>query len=219
MVTWKRDFASGLIVLAPVIVTVWVVVWLYNTIASTPFLAVIDEALLAQLGAAWAVEFVRVVLTMAVFLLVVLAVGYLMRTAVGSVVESRIDRAINHLPGLRVVYNASKMAAETALSGTDSLQEPVKIEPWDGMQMTAFRTGKRTDDGRAVVFMPTAPNITTGFVIEVEEQDITETDEQVEDALTRLLSAGFGDSRRSADTPVPGGSSPSPDSPAPDIDD
>jgi len=219
MVTWKRDFASGLIVLAPVIVTVWVVVWLYNTIASTPFLAVIDEALLAQLGAAWAVEFVRVVLTLAVFLLVVLAVGYLMRTAVGSVVESRIDRAINHLPGLRMVYNASKMAAETALSGTDSLQEPVKIEPWDGMKMTAFRTGKQTDDGRVVVFMPTAPNITTGFVIEVEEQDITETDEQVEDALTRLLSAGFGDNRRSADTPVPGGSSPTPDSPAPDTDD
>ena len=193
MVTWKRDFASGLIVLAPVI--------------------------LAQLGAAWAVEFVRVILTLAVFLLVVLAVGYLMRTAIGSVVESRIDRAINRLPGLRMVYNASKMAAETALAGTDSLQEPVKIEPWDGMQMTAFRTGKRTDDGRVVVFMPTAPNITTGFVIEVDEQDITETDEQVEDALTRLLSAGFGDSRRGADSPVPGGSSPTPDSPTPDIDD
>ncbi len=203
MVTWKRDFASGLIVLTPLFVTVWVVMWFYNLIASTPFLAVIDQSFLAQFGLGWAVDFVRVVLTLIVFSLVVLAVGYLMRTAVGSVVESTIDRVINRLPGLRVVYNASKMAAETALTGTDSLQEPVKLEPIDGMRLTGFKTGKRSEDGRMLVFVPTAPNITSGFVIEIAEQDLIETDERVEDALTRILSAGFGDnSRDSATTPI-----------------
>jgi uncharacterized membrane protein len=59
--------------------------------------------------------------------------------------------------------------------------------------MTAFKTGKRTKDGREVLFMPTAPNITTGFVMEVESEDITETDERVEEALTRILSAGFAE--------------------------
>ena len=49
------------------------------------------------------------------------------------------------------------------------------------------------------MFLPTAPNITTGFVIEVDPDDITETDERVEEALTRVLSAGFGDQ----DTGVP----------------
>ena len=62
--------------------------------------------------------------------------------------------------------------------------------------MTAFKTGKRTEDGRAVVFLPTAPNITTGFVMEVDPADIEETDEKVEDALTRILSAGFGENER-----------------------
>jgi len=41
--------------------------------------------------------------------------------------------------------------------------------------MTAFRTGKKTRDGKIVLFMPTAPNITTGFVIEVEPERIEET--------------------------------------------
>jgi uncharacterized membrane protein len=59
--------------------------------------------------------------------------------------------------------------------------------------MTAFKTGKRTKDGREVLFMPTAPNITTGFVMEVESEDITETNERVEEALTRILSAGFAE--------------------------
>lgn len=205
MATWKRDFASGLIVLVPVIVTLWVVLWLYNFIAGTPFLAVIDRDLLEAAGLGWATDFVRVILTLVVFGLLVLGIGQLMRTAFGNVVESTLDQVMNRLPGLRVIYNASKMAAETALTGTESLQTPVKVEPWEGMRMTAFKTGKRTKDGREMLFMPTAPNITTGFVIEVEPEDIIETDERVEEALTRLLSAGFGDDdsgRRTTQIPV-----------------
>jgi uncharacterized membrane protein len=199
MATWKRDFASGLVVLVPIIVTLWVIVWLFNFIASAPLVNAIDEQLLADLGftgiRATTVAAVRVSVTLVVFFTVVFAVGYLMRTALGNVVEDRLDDLINRLPGLRVVYNASKMAAETALGGTEALQTPVKVEVWNGARMTAFKTGKRTADGRELLFMPTAPNITTGFVIEVEPEDVTEVDERVEDALTRLLSAGFGDAK------------------------
>jgi uncharacterized membrane protein len=125
--------------------------------------------------------------------LLVLAVGYLMRTTVGDILEEILDGAMNRLPGLRVVYNASKMAVETAVSGPDELQTPVKLETWNGMRMTAFKTGKTTDDGRDVLFLPTAPNITTGYVVEVEPDAYTEIDETVEDSLTRILSAGFGE--------------------------
>lgn len=59
------------------------------------------------------------------FGLLVLAVGYLMRTTVGDLIEEALDDIMNHLPGLRVVYNASKMAVETAVSGPDELQTPV----------------------------------------------------------------------------------------------
>ena len=57
-------------------------------------------------------------------------------------------------------------------------------------------TGRTTDDGREILFMPTAPNITTGFVIEAKPDRYTESDESVEEALTRLLSAGFGDTEQ-----------------------
>jgi len=130
---------------------------------------------------------------MVLFILIVFSVGYLMRTAFGDFVEQLLDDAMNQVPGLRVVYNASKMAVETAVGGTDELQAPVKLEVWDGLRMTAFKTGQTTEDGRDVLFLPTAPNITTGYVIEVESDVYEETDERVEDALTRILSAGFGD--------------------------
>jgi uncharacterized membrane protein len=188
MVSWKRDGTRGLVVLVPIIVTLYVLAFVYNTIASLPFIEAIQPAI------------VRVPLTLAVFALLVFGVGYLMRTASGPLVEGAIDDVMNSLPGLRVVYNASKMAVETAVTGTADLQAPVKLETWNGLRMTAFKTGKRTEDGRDVLFLPTAPNITTGFVIEVEPDEYTETDERVEDALTRVLSAGFGETN---DTGVP----------------
>jgi uncharacterized membrane protein len=179
MASWKRDFASGLIILAPLLVTLFVVLWLYNRLAALP--VPVEEPV------------VRVGITLVVFVLLVFAIGYLMRTAIGSILESRIDDLMNRLPGFRVVYNASKMAVETAVGGTDSLQAPVKLETWDGLRMTAFKTGKSTADGKQILFLPTAPNITTGFVIEVDPDRFEEVDETVEDALTRILSAGFGE--------------------------
>jgi uncharacterized membrane protein len=188
MAAWKRDFASGLIVLAPLLVVVFVVSWLYNQLAQIPI--DIESTPL------------RVAVTVVVFVLLVFAIGYLMRTALGGVVEGALDDVVNQIPGLRVVYNASKMAVETAVGGTDELQAPVKLETWNGLRMTAFKTGKRTAEGRDILFLPTSPNITTGFVLEVEPDRYTETDESVEDALTRILSAGFGDNNQTAQTAV-----------------
>jgi uncharacterized membrane protein len=179
MAAWKRDFASGLVVLVPLLVVAFVVSWLYGQLATVP--VAVDPPPL------------RVGVTIVVFVLLVFAIGYLMRTALGGVVEGALDDIVNQIPGLRVLYNASKMAVETAVGGTDELQAPVKVETWDGLRMTAFKTGKTTEDGRELLFLPTAPNITTGFVVEVEPDRYEETDETVEDALTRVLSAGFGD--------------------------
>lgn len=179
MASWQRDFASGLIILVPLLVTLIFLAWIYSHLANIPI--PLDPAPL------------RVLLTLVIFVLLVFSVGYLMRTAVGTVLERALDDLMNQLPGLRVIYNASKMAVETAIGGSSELQEPVRLEVWNGLRMTAFKTGNRAPDGREILFLPTAPNITTGFVIEVEEDRYIEIEDTVEDALTRLLSAGFGE--------------------------
>jgi uncharacterized membrane protein len=185
MSSWRRDFASGLVILVPILVILWVLNILYSNIVSLPVI----KDLRQPFG-----FFVAIV----VFVMLVLSVGYLMRTTAGRLFESYLDAAMNRVPLIRVLYNASKLAVETALTGTEDLQKPVRLETWPGIRMTAFKTGKTTQDGREVLFMPTAPNITTGFVMEVDPDDITETDEKVEEALTRILSAGFAEDQSNA---------------------
>ncbi|WP_226480107.1 DUF502 domain-containing protein [Natrinema amylolyticum] len=203
MASWKRDFASGLIVLVPILITLYAIYWLYGLVAGlTPGLILDPTALEAFIPGdseqavqtrEQVAQFLRVIVALTVFIILTFSVGYLMRTTVGGLVERLVDNIANRVPVIRVVYNASKMAAETAFGEQESLQKPVKLETWEGLRMTAFKTGKVADDGREVLFLPTSPNITTGYVIEVEPDRITELDEDVEDALTRVLSAGFGD--------------------------
>ena len=63
--TWKRDFASGLIVITPLLVTVFVLTWLYNRIKRVPLQGVVKS------------EPLQVALAIVVFVLVVFAIGYL----------------------------------------------------------------------------------------------------------------------------------------------
>lgn len=200
MSNWKRDFVSGLIVLIPLVITLWVAVWVFRFLVGAPIFDVLEEDIIVDVIGieAYAAE-LRILVTLGVFLVLIFAVGSLMRTAVGQFLESVVDSIMNRLPGVRVIYNASKIAIETAIGTQTALQSPVKVEPWSGMRMTAFKTGKQTEDGREIIFMPTAPNITTGFVLELGEDDYEKSDEQVEQALTRLLSAGFGESSEQAD--------------------
>lgn len=186
----KADFVSGFVVLLPLLVCLFLLRWVYGRIASFPLV----EELPSQIPILSSVspELSQVVFTLALLLVMLFAVGFLMRTAAGRVIEASIDAAINSLPGFRMIYNASKMAVETAVDNVE-VQEPVKVILWDGHRFTGFRTGKRTPDGRSLVFVPTSPNVTSGVLLEVEEDDIIRTGESMEDALGRMISAGFGE--------------------------
>ena len=179
---------SGLVVIVPLALTIYVVRWAYG---------LVSQLKLVQIGGLFQenriiADLFQVSLTILLIAGVIFVVGYLMRTTIGELFESRIDDIINFVPGLRIVYNATKMAVETTVSEEGTLQSPVKVTVWPGMKMTAVKTGNRTEDGKDILFMPTSPNITTGFVIEVDPKDYEDANESVEDSLARVLSAGFG---------------------------
>jgi len=86
MSTWQRDFASGLIVLAPLIVLLLVIRWIYRYIASIPLI----EGLQPEIIPPPLEPISRVIIALAVFATLVLAVGYFMRTTLGRVAESTV---------------------------------------------------------------------------------------------------------------------------------
>ncbi len=182
----KAPAISGLIAVLPLFTVGLVVYWLFNRINSMPGsemfnftgFYVIDQTI--KLGAI-------IFLSAAV----VTSVGRIVKTPQGFKAEKKIDNAFDRIPFLGGLYSLVKVTTETVLTGAEDLSEPVKVE-FDGLRLTAFKTGNTTSDGRPIIFLPTAPNITTGLVIEIDPEKIVATDENAEEALTRTLSAGFG---------------------------
>ncbi|WP_226480332.1 DUF502 domain-containing protein [Natrinema amylolyticum] len=200
MAPWKRIFASGLILIGPILVTLYVIYRAYAIVTGvTPAVVLEPEMLTGYIGheptRVLIVRALQIAVSLSTFLLVTIAIGVLTRTTIGELFARSIDGIANRVPGLRVVYNASKIAAETTIGEDQALQESVSVESWDGTQMPAFKTGHTTNDGRVVLFIPTAPNVSSGFVVEAEADRITETDESVEETLARVLSGGFGESK------------------------
>lgn len=111
----RRNVASGLIVVAPVAIVLLAIQYAFRWIAGMPLVAGVEPAAL------------RVLVILVVFLALVTAVGYLMRTAIGVLMADLITAGINRIPGLRVVYNAAHLAIETALRSSAGEIEPVKV--------------------------------------------------------------------------------------------
>ncbi|PCR91229.1 DUF502 domain-containing protein [Natrinema ejinorense] len=210
MASWKRTFASGLILIGPILVTLYVVYRAYAIVTGITPTPTFDAAMLAgtighEPTRMLIVRLLQITASLSAFLLLTIAVGVLTRTTIGDVFARTVDGIANRVPGLRVVYNASKIAAETTLGTEQALQEPVRVQSWDDVEMPAFKTGHTTDDGRVVLFIPTAPNVSSGFVVEADADRVTETDETVEETLARVLSGGFGESKhpQKSDPTVP----------------
>lgn len=189
--SFRRDAASGLVVLVPLLVTAYVVVWLFDLVAGAPLVGRLAP-LVPVLGPAFP-ALSRVLLALGFLLALLVVVSWIMRTALGAYAESRLDASINQVPGFRVVYNASKIAMQTTVNDDVDVSRPAKLYLWDDARLTAFRTGREAPDGRTTVFVPASPVIFTGFLIEVDEERVHDWDESAEDALIRVISAGFAE--------------------------
>jgi len=187
----KRDAVSGLIVLTPLFATAYTLWWVFNLVAGVPLMGTIAERItfLQVLDPAIA----RALLTIGVLAGSLLLASWLMRTKLGPFLDDRIEASVNTLPGFRVVYNASKIAIETVVDEDVDLNSPAKVQLWNDARMTAFPTGRDAADGRTNVYVPASPVIFVGWVIELDESRVIPADESVEDALIRVISAGFAD--------------------------
>ncbi|MFP4038861.1 MAG: DUF502 domain-containing protein [Candidatus Nanohaloarchaea archaeon] len=185
----KKPAFEGLIVLFPLAVVGLIIAYLFNKIELIPYheilnltgYYVIDQSIkLAALITAG-----TVLSTFA---------GKAVRSDTGFRIEKTLDRLMGSVPFLGGIYRITKATTETVIKGTEELSKPVKVELND-VKLTAFKTGNMTEDDREILFFPTSPNITTGLILEVKPENIIETGESAEQALTRTLSAGFGRSK------------------------
>ena len=210
----RSSFLTGIVVIAPVGLTIWLFWSLIGWVDSfvLPFVPQAyqpDELLLRVLGpetyAKWIgdeghlnIRGVGVVF----FLLFTILVGWLAKGIAGRSLIRTAERLVDRMPVVRSVYSGVKQIAETVLAQSDSsFEKACLIEyPRRGIWAIGFVSTRakgevalKGGDGTPLlsIFVPTTPNPTSGFLLYFPETDVIELDMSVEDAAKLVISAGL----------------------------
>lgn len=186
----RRWVLAGLIVWIPLGATLLVIRFILDLLDSSK--------LLPQ---SWRFPGLGVLLTVAV----VLATGALAANSLGAQVLGWVESLLDHIPLVRSLYGGTKKLAETLFSGnSNSFRKVVMIEwPRPGMWSVGFLAGEplreaaeRTGKEMSTVFVPTTPNPTSGFLMQVARDEVVPLNLSVEEGMRYIISLGVAPPNR-----------------------
>ncbi len=191
----RASFLTGLVVIAPVGVTLWLI-W--------TIIGWIDGWVLPLVPHAWRPEhYIGINLRgfgVLFFLVFTVLVGWLAKGLIGRSLIRWAEGMVDRMPIVRTVYGGLKQIVETILSQGDAkFDRACMIEyPRKGIWGIGFISGsakgelaQRSAQPLLAVFLPTTPNPTSGFLLYVPESDVIVLDMSVEDAAKLIISAGL----------------------------
>jgi uncharacterized membrane protein len=190
----RRHLMAGLIVIAPVTATVFVLWWIFQLLDG-----LLGRFLYPALGGLVGRDTVVIPgLGLLVLFLLLVGVGWAAQRAIGSRVVAWWHATMERLPLTRRIYGAANRIVRTVF-GEDSrpFKKVVLVEyPSAGRWSIGFLSAEapaamqRHVPGAVSVFVPTTPNPTSGFLVIVPRHLVVELDITVDAAFTFILSAG-----------------------------
>jgi uncharacterized membrane protein len=190
---FKRYLITGLLVLVPLAITVWVLATL---------IGLMDQSLLL-LPAAWRPEAwlgyripgLGTLLTV----LIVLVTGLVATNFFGRRILEFWEGILARVPVVKSIYYSVKQVSDTLFSDSgQAFRKALLVQyPRAGSWTIAFQTGH---PGRSVaqhlpgehvsVYVPTTPNPTSGFFLMMPVSEVVELDMSVDEALKYIISMG-----------------------------
>jgi uncharacterized membrane protein len=189
----RKYFVTGLLILIPFVITVWVI----STIVGT-----LDQSLLL-LPVQWRPEalvgFHIPLLGTFFTLLIIFFTGLATRNFIGNQVVRAWEMVLTRIPVVNTIYSSVKQVSDTLLSSSgNAFRTAVLVEyPRQGCWTIAFVTGVPGGDvanhlqpDYISIYVPTTPNPTSGFFLMVPRAQTIELDMSVDAALKYIVSMG-----------------------------
>jgi uncharacterized membrane protein len=189
----RKYFITGLLVLVPLAITLWVL----NLIIGT-----LDQSLLL-LPPQWRPELllgfnlpgVGTILT----LVIIFITGVVTRNFVGNRLLMLWELLLKRIPVVNSIYSSVKQVSDTLLSSSgNAFRKALLVQyPRAGVWTIAFQTGVPGGDVKnhlsgdyVSVYVPTTPNPTSGFFLMLKREDTIELNMSVDEALKYIVSMG-----------------------------
>lgn len=198
MFVWLRgSFLTGLVVIAPIGLTLWLI-WTVAGWVDSWVLPFVPVWLRPDQYVGLNIRGIGVV----VFLIFTILIGWMAKGIIGKSLIRWGEGLVEGLPVVRSVYKGLKQIAETVFAQSDtSFDKACLVEyPRPGIWAIAFISTSAkgeidakvpVDESKTAVFLPTTPNPTSGFLLFLPKSTVIELDMSVEDAAKLVISAGL----------------------------
>lgn len=205
----RDSFLTGLVVIAPVGLTIWliwsVVGWIDGFVLPlVPDAYQPDKLLQTYIGLDPSVQINIRGIGVIIFLIFTVIVGWMAKGIIGRSLIRSAEGLVERTPVVRSVYSGIKQISETVFAQSESSFEKACLIEYprrgiwaigfistDAKGEVAQRAGDASSDDFVSVFVPTTPNPTSGFLLFFPRQDIIELDMSIEDAAKLVISAGL----------------------------
>ena len=203
----RASFLTGLVVIAPVGLTIWliwsVVGWIDGFVLPlVPKAYHPDRMLQDFFGLDPSVQINVRGLGVLIFLIFTIIIGWMAKGFIGRSLIRTAETLVERTPVVRTIYSGIKQISETIFAQSESsFERACLIEyPRRGIWALGFisttaklEIAEKTDttDQMMSIFLPTTPNPTSGFLLFVPKKDVIELDMSVEDSAKLVISAGL----------------------------
>ncbi|MFU1476793.1 DUF502 domain-containing protein [Roseovarius sp. C7] len=193
----RASFLTGLVVIAPVGLTVWLV-WTLVGWVDGVVLPLVPYDLRPEKYIGINLRGVGVIF----FFFFTILVGWVAKGLIGKSLIGFAERLVDRMPVVRSIYSGVKQIAETVFAQSErSFEKACLVQyPRKGIWAIGFisttakgEVARRAETSGALmsVFVPTTPNPTSGFLLFFPREDVIELDMSIEDAAKLVISAGL----------------------------
>ena len=190
----QRNILAGIITIGPLFVTYLIFSFLLGALAKAgmPVVQLLAAIFPAEwLSQPWLQSVMAVVLT----LVVLYVVGRLTAEVVGREALVLFESTLERLPIVAKIYNSVRKLIDSMMTKEESVQRVVLVEfPMPGQKSIGFLTRTLTDSTTgellAVVLLPNAINPLSGLLQILPIARVTETDLNMEQAMSMLMTGG-----------------------------
>ena len=189
----RKYFITGLLILVPFVMTLWVLYFFIGTLDQTLLLLPERWRPVSLIG--FYIPGLGVILT----LLIIFLTGLLTQNFIGNYVVKAWESLLRRIPIVNSLYSSIKQISDTLFSSSgNAFRQAVLVQyPREGSWTIGFLTGVPGGDVKnhlpgdyVSLYVPTTPNPTSGFFLMMPRQDVIELDMSVDIALKYIVSMG-----------------------------
>ena len=191
----RNYFIAGIVVLVPIGITLYLTRF---------FISISSKLIPNELNPNSYLPFAIPGLEILLAIIFITIIGSLSLSFIGKKILKIFNDILKRIPILRTIYSAIGQMTETLAPKKGSKKSVVLVEyPRKGSWAVGFATrendgeiSKKTNTNLINVFVPTAPNPTSGFLLMFPKDEVIYLDMTFEEASKFIVSAGTSDPKK-----------------------